>query len=461
MLPVIAIIGRPNVGKSTLFNRLTRSRKALVDDQPGVTRDRLYGVTTSFGRRALVVDTGGLSSSTGVLDVAIREQVDHVVDEADALLFLTDARSGSTADEIEIAAKLRRSGRLVFIGVNKTDGLQPDTAIAEFNELALGRPFALSALSGFGVADLMAEIVDSLPDSLEQDEEILRFRVALVGRPNVGKSTLTNALLGENRVIVADEPGTTRDSVEVALDRYPQKLLLIDTAGVRRKSKVRETIEKFSVVKTLQAIADCHAVVHMVDGRDGLMEQDATIAGLIQESGRTVVVVVNKWDGIGRTDKSRIRRGLIRRFSFLHNHETLFISALHGSGVGDVVKAVERGIDASLSDLPTPKLNRVLADALARHPPPMFQGRPIRIKYVHQGGKNPPTLVIHGNLLERIPASYLRYLSKTFGKAFGLVGTPVRLELRRSRNPYSGRDRKFSTRASRGSRSSRTRAIDR
>jgi len=460
MLPVIAIIGRPNVGKSTLFNRLTRSRKALVDDQPGVTRDRLYGVTTSFGRPALVVDTGGLSTSDGPLNAAIREQVDHVIEEADALLFLTDARSGSTVDEFEIASTLRRSGQFVFVGVNKVDGLQPDTVTAEFNELALGRPFALSALSGFGVADLMSEIVGSLPGRPAQGDETKRFRVALVGRPNVGKSTLTNALVGENRVIVADEPGTTRDSVEVALDRYPQKLLLIDTAGVRRKAKVRETIEKFSVVKTLQAIADCHAVVHLVDGRDGLMEQDATIAGLIQESGRSVVVAVNKCDGIGRSDKSRIRRGLARRFSFLHNHETLFISALHGSGVGDVVKAVQRGIDAALSDLGTPKLNRVLADALSRHPPPMFQGRPIRIKYVHQGGKNPPTLVIHGNLLERIPASYLRYLSKTFGNAFGLVGTPVRLELRRSRNPYSRRDRKFGTRASHGPRSSRARAAN-
>lgn len=449
MLPVIAIIGRPNVGKSTLFNRLTRSRKALVDNQPGVTRDRLYAVSKGYGRPVLVVDTGGLSSSSYALGSEVKAQVDHVIDEADALIFLTDARSGSSADELDIAAKLRRTGQTVFVGVNKTEDLQADTAVAEFNELALGPPYAVSALSGTGVLDLMADVIDSLPESSETDAEFDRHRVALVGRPNVGKSTLANTLLGESRIIVSDLPGTTRDSVEVALDRYPQKLLLIDTAGVRRRSKVRETIEKFSVVKTLQAISDCHVVVHLVDGHDGLMEQDATIAGLIQESGRTVVVAVNKWDGIARSDKTRIRRELSRRFAFLHQHETLFISALHGSGVGDVVKAVGRGIEAAMSDLSTPKLNRVLADAITRHPPPMFQGRPIRIKYVHQGGKNPPTLVIHGNLLERIPDSYLRYLSRSFGKAFGLVGTPVRLELRRSRNPYSSGQRRSRARTSR------------
>ena len=442
MLPVIAIIGRPNVGKSTLFNRLTRSRKALVDDQPGVTRDRLYGVAKGHGRPFLVVDTGGLSSNSDALDDQVKAQVDHVIDEADVLIFLTDARTGSSADEFDIATKLRRSGQSVFVGVNKVEDLQSDTVVAEFNELALGSPYAISALSGIGVSELMDDVVGSLPGSQDDQEEIDRYRVALVGRPNVGKSTLANTLLGESRIIVSDRPGTTRDSIEVALDRYPQKLLLIDTAGVRRKSKVRETIEKFSVVKTLQAISDCHVVVHVVDGHEGLMEQDATIAGLIQESGRSVVVAVNKWDGIARSDKSRIRRELSRRFAFLHQHETLFISALHGSGVGEVVNAVGRGIEAAMSDLPTPRLNRILVDAVAQHPPPMFQGRPIRIKYVHQGGKNPPTLVIHGNLLERIPDSYLRYLSRSFGKAFGLVGTPVRLELRRSRNPYTASQRR-------------------
>tara|TARA_Y100000780_G_scaffold211800_1_gene211620 strand:+ start:1195 stop:2565 length:1371 start_codon:yes stop_codon:yes gene_type:complete len=437
MLPVIALIGRPNVGKSTLFNRLTRSRKALVDDQPGVTRDRIYGTCIRGHLRCLVVDTGGLTTKGSAIQIAVQEQVEKVLDEADALVFLTDGRAGAVPEEFDIAKRLRQSGKKVFVVVNKVEGLDPDTISAEFYELGLGVPRAISAKTGFGVAEFLMWLGTGLPSVEHKPEQSDRPRVALIGRPNVGKSTLTNALLSEKRVIVTDEPGTTRDSIEVALDRFEQPLMLIDTAGVRRRARVTQTLEKFSVVKTLQAIEDSQVVVHVLDGRQGVLEQDLTIAGLIQASGRSVVLVVNKWDGMERRDKNYFRRTLDRRFSFLPEHHTLYVSALYGSGVTDVVKSVMLALRSNWIEMPTSRVNAVLREAITRQAPPLRQGRVVKIKYAHQGGKNPPTVVLHGNMLKQLPASYLRYIASAFGKAFGLVGTRVRLELRTSKNPYS------------------------
>lgn len=437
MLPVIALIGRPNVGKSTLFNRLTRTRKALVDDQPGVTRDRIYGTCIQGDLRCLVVDTGGLTTKETAIQIAVQEQVEKVLGEADALVFLTDARAGAVPEEFDIAERLRQSGQKVFVVVNKIEGLEPDIVSAEFNELGLGVPRAISAKTGFGVAELLIWLETKLPNVKDKPERSDRPRVALIGRPNVGKSTLANALVSEKRVIVADEPGTTRDSIEVALDRFEQPLMLIDTAGVRRRARVTQALEKFSVVKTLQAIEDSQVVVHVLDGRQGVLEQDLTIAGLIQESGRSVVLAVNKWDGMERRDKNYFRRSLDRRFSFLPEHHTLYISALYGSGVTDVIKSVMLALRSNWIEMPTSRLNTVLREAVERHAPPLRQGRVVKIKYAHQGGKNPPTVVLHGNMLKQLPANYLRYIATAFGKAFGLVGTRVRLELRTSKNPYS------------------------
>ena len=437
MLPVIALIGRPNVGKSTLFNRLTHSRKALVHDQPGVTRDRIYGTCVRGDLRCLVVDTGGLTSKENAIQIAIQEQVEKVLDEADALVLLTDGRIGTVPEEFHIAERLRQSGQKVFVVVNKVEGLEPDVVSAEFSELGLGTPRAISAKSGFGVTELLRWIGTELPNVEGKPDRTDRSRVALIGRPNVGKSTLVNALISENRVIVADEPGTTRDSIEVSLDRFEQPLMLIDTAGVRRRVKVTQALEKFSVVKTLQAIEDAHVVVHVLDGSEGVLEQDLTIAGLIEESGRSVVLVVNKWDGMERRDKNYIRQAMARRFAFLPDHHTLYISALYGSGVTDVIKSVMCALRSNWIEMPTSRLNVVLRDAVERHAPPLRQGRVVKIKYAHQGGKNPPTVVLHGNMLKQLPDNYLRYLASAFGKAFGLVGTRVRLELRTSKNPYS------------------------
>ena len=409
----------------------------MVDDQPGVTRDRIYGKCVQGDLRCLVVDTGGLTTKETAIQIAVQEQVEKVLGEADALMFLTDARAGAVPEEFDIAERLRQSGQKVFVVVNKIEGLEPDIVSAEFNELGLGIPRAISAKTGFGVAELLIWLETKLPNVKDKPERSDRPRVALIGRPNVGKSTLANALASEKRVIVADEPGTTRDSIEVALDRFEQPLMLIDTAGVRRRARVTQTLEKFSVVKTLQAIEDSQVVVHVLDGRQGVLEQDLTIAGLIQESGRSVVLAVNKWDGMERRDKNYFRRSLDRRFSFLPEHHTLYISALYGSGVTDVIKSVMLALRSNWIEMPTSRLNTVLREAVERHAPPLRQGRVVKIKYAHQGGKNPPTVVLHGNMLKQLPANYLRYIATAFGKAFGLVGTRVRLELRTSKNPYS------------------------
>ncbi len=438
MIPIVALVGRPNVGKSTLFNRLTRSRQALVDDQPGVTRDRLYGEVWRGSQKVLAVDTGGLSDEAGELSNAVRQQVDQALDEADAVVFIVDARDGLTHQDIAIGADLRKGGSPVFVAVNKAEGLDGATTGAEYFELALGVPLVISARTGQGVEELLGQVLARFPLS-EEDAVDNGRRVAVVGRPNVGKSTLVNVLVGEPRLIVADSPGTTRDSVQVPMDRYGQRMVLVDTAGVRRKSRVHETLEKFSVVKTLQALATADAALLVLDARAGLSDQDSAIAGIIVDSGRSIVVAVNKWDGLERRDRNQIRRDLARRLEFLPEHESLFISALHGSGVGDLIGALQRAQGSALAELGTGALNRALASALEHHSPPMVNNRTVKPKYAHQGGRNPPIVVLHGNLLHKVPASYLRYLGRSLAKTFRLIGTQIRFELRKAGNPYSDR----------------------
>jgi GTP-binding protein len=439
MIPVVALVGRPNVGKSTLFNRLTRSRQALVDDQPGVTRDRLYGEVWRGSQKVLVVDTGGLSDEAGELSNAVRQQVDQALEEADAVVFIVDARDGLTHQDIAIGANLRKGDSPVFVAVNKAEGLDGPTIGAEYFELALGDPVVLSARTGQGVEELLGQVLARFPLSEAGTAVDNGRRVAVVGRPNVGKSTLVNALVGKPRLIVSDSPGTTRDSIQVPMDRYGQRMVLVDTAGVRRKSRVHETLEKFSVVKTLQALASADAALLVLDARAGLSDQDAAIAGIIVDSGRSIVVAVNKWDGLERRDRNLIRRDLTRRLDFLPEHESLFISALHGSGIGDLIGALQRAQGSALVELGTGALNRALAGALEHHSPPLINNRTVKPKYAHQGGRNPPIVVLHGNLMHKLPASYLRYLGRSLAKTFHLIGTQVRFELRKAGNPYSGR----------------------
>jgi len=447
MIPVVALVGRPNVGKSTLFNRLTRSREALVDDQPGVTRDRLYGEALHQDRRFLLIDTGGLSDDGDVLSAAVREQVIQALSEADAVVFLLDARDGLSASDRDIASDLRRDETPVVVAVNKAEGLDRDITASEFFELSLGTPQVVSAKTGQGVGTLLDAVASIVPDSESEEISAEVNRIAIVGRPNVGKSTLVNCLAGEPRMIVADLPGTTRDSVAVPVERDGEALLLLDTAGVRRKSRVRETLEKFSVVKTLQALASAEGAVLVLDAREGVSDQDATIAGLIVETGRSIVIAVNKWDGLERRDKNAIRRELSRKLDFLPEHDTVFISAMHGSGIAELTKAIRRARASAMAEMGTSRLNRALAEAVEHHRPPMVNNRTIKPKYAHQGGKNPPTVVLHGNTLHKLPASYLRYLGKTLAGTFKLTGTRIRFELRNAENPY---DKKKGSRKGRG-----------
>lgn len=437
MLPVVAIAGRPNVGKSTLFNWLTRSRDALVDDAPGITRDRLYGLVAAGDRQWIVIDTGGLTDDADPMETQIRQQVESALEEADAVLFVTDGREGRTPQDVVIAERLRRLAIPVYLLVNKTEGYDRESSSADFHALGLGQPYAISAMRGTGIRSLIRRVLDQFPEEpLDEDKDHAVPKIAAIGRPNVGKSTLINSLAGESRVIVSDTPGTTRDAVTVPVERGDARVLLIDTAGVRRRSRIQESIERFSVVKTMQAVVQADVALFVVDAREGLTEQDAAIAGIIQDSGTAFLVLVNKWDGLETVQKTAIRRNLKRRLSFLPRHETLTISALHGSGVGGVLDAAMRAFDSASIEFRTADLNTRLGDAVRRHAPPLHRGRAIKIKYVHQGGRKPPTLVIHGNQVEHLPSHYLRYLSRYFQDAYRLVGCPVRIKCRTGRNPY-------------------------
>ena len=454
MLPVIALVGRPNVGKSTLFNRLTRSRDAIVADYPGLTRDRQYG----FGRVGqmpyIVIDTGGLAGGETGIDERMVEQTVRALGEADVAIALVDGRAGLTAADEHVAEIVRRHAKKVWLVVNKAEGLEPAIVSSEFHALGLGDPVTISAAHGDRVRALMDAVLadfDEQPivDEEAVDDEERELRIAVVGRPNVGKSTLVNRLLGEERQVVYDQPGTTRDSVAVPFERDDRKYVLIDTAGIRRRARVKETIEKFSVVKALQAIEQSQVVIAVLDAQEGITEQDVSLIGLIVQRGRALVVATNKWDGLGERQRKQVRDDLDRRLPFLDFAERITISALHGTAVGDLLPAVERAYGAATRDLSTTELTRELESAVAAHPPPLVRGRRIRLRYAHQGGRNPPVIVIHGNQTERLPDAYRRYLVNRFRKAFRLNGTPVRLTLKSSENPFKGRRNKLTPRQER------------
>ncbi len=444
MLPVIALIGRPNVGKSTLFNRLTRSRDALVADYPGLTRDRKYG----FGKLGpvpyLVIDTGGVAGGEEGIHEAMVDQTIRALQEADIAVIMVDGRSGLTAADEHVAELARRHAKKTWLAVNKAEGLDQAIANSEFHALGIGEPIAISAAHGDRIGALMDDLLsgfvsEEVEEADDGDDEERELRIAVIGRPNVGKSTLINRMLGEERLVVFDQPGTTRDSVAVPFERNDRKYVLIDTAGIRRKARVHESIEKFSIVKALQAIEQAEVVISVLDAQEGVTEQDVSLLGLVMERGRAMVVVTNKWDGLSADKRKKVRDDLERRLPFLDFAERITISALHGTAVGDLLPAVERAFKAAMRDMSTSELTQELEAAVMAHPPPLARGRRIKLRYAHQGGRNPPVIVIHGNQTERLPEAYRRFLINRFRKAFKLKGTPVRLAFKKGKNPYEGR----------------------
>lgn len=438
MKPTLVLVGRPNVGKSTLFNRLTKSRDALVADLPGLTRDRHYGHGRLGRKPFLVVDTGGFEPQVkeGIVHEMVR-QAEAAIAEADVLLFIVDGRAGLTPQDKDIADLLRRSGRPVLLVVNKAEGMNRALVAAEFYELGCGEPHVISAAHGEGVRELLDLALEPFPSASEDAEAPKGPRVAIVGRPNVGKSTLINTLLGEERLIAFDMPGTTRDAIEVPFERSGRHYVLIDTAGLRRKGKVFEAVEKFSVIKTLQAVEEANVVVLMVDASQDISDQDAHVAGFVIEAGRALVLAVNKWDMVDEYRRDRVKQEIARKLNFLGFARTHYISALEGAGIGGVMTSVDKAYAAAMAKLPTPKLTRVLQAAVEKQAPPRHgQFRP-KLRYAHQGGSNPPVIVIHGNALEHVPAAYTRYLEGVFMEAFRLQGTPLRIQYKITRNPFA------------------------
>ena len=443
MKPVIALVGRPNVGKSTLFNRLTRSRDAIVHDVPGVTRDRHYGEGRAGERAFIAIDTGGLEprAEEGIYAEMAR-QAEQAMAESDAVIFIVDGRAGLTGADRDIAARLRRLSAPAYVAVNKTEGMQADSAVAEFHELGLGAPAAISGAHGEGVRELMDLVLSNFPlpqeGSVEEAEpEKGHPRVAVVGRPNVGKSTLINALVGEERVIAYDQPGTTRDPIEVPFERAGRRYTLIDTAGVRRRGKTGTPVEYFSIVKALQAIEAANVAILTLDALEGITEQDAHVAGYILERGRALVVAVNKWDAADKEKRERMKAELQWKLGFLGFAEVHWISAKNGKGLGPLMRSVDAAYAAAMARLSTPKLTRAMIAAVEQQAPPRTGLIRPKLRYAHQGGVNPPRIVIHGNALDRVPESYKRYLEGYFRDKFGLAGTPMRIELRTGRNPYA------------------------
>lgn len=453
MLPVIALIGCPNVGKSTLFNRLTRSRDAIVSNYPGLTRDRQYGFGKIGPVAYIVIDTGGVAGGEIGVNELMVEQTLAAMKEADTVVVMVDGRNGLTSADEYVVDLVRRHSRKAWLAVNKAEGLDQDLVSSEFHALGLGKPIAISAAHGDRIANFMEEVLapftNTTPVVIEPADKNKELRIAVIGRPNVGKSTLINRLIGEERLVVYDQPGTTRDSVAIPFERNERSYIIVDTAGVRRKAKVRETIEKFSVVKALQAMEAAQVVIAVVDAREGITEQDISLMGLAVVRGRALVVIVNKWDGLTLNQKKHANSELDRRLPFLDFAERITISALHGTGVGDILPATERAYDAAIRDMSTGVLTRALEDATLAHPPPLVRGRRIRLRYAHQGGRNPPVIVIHGNQTEKLPDAYRRYLINHFRKVFKLNGTPVRLSFRTSNNPYKGKRNKLTPRQQR------------
>jgi len=443
MIPVIAIVGRPNVGKSTLFNRLTKSRDALVADFSGLTRDRQYGEGVIDEKHFIVIDTGGIAEGDADIEGLMTSQSEQAIEESNTVLFMVDGRAGLTAADITIANQLRPLSKKIYLVVNKVDGLDPDVALADFYQLGFTDHATMAASHGRGVSSLISKILEDVPIQDEEDDEQTGIKLAIVGRPNVGKSTLVNRMLGEERVIVFDMPGTTRDSIFIPLERQSQRYTLIDTAGVRRRARVSHKVEKFSVIKTLQAIEAAHVVVLLLDATEGVTEQDLRLLGFILQAGKCIIIAINKWDNQPQSQKSYIKKELDRRLQFAKFAKILYISALYGTGVGDIFKFVDRAYKSANKKITTSTLTAVLEDTLIAHQPPMVHGRRIKIRYAHIGGHNPPLFVLHGNQTKSLPKTYLRYLENAFRKAFNLIGTPIRFELKEGDNPYKDKKNKL------------------
>lgn len=449
MIPTIVLVGRPNVGKSTLFNRLTKTRDALVADLPGLTRDRHYGRGVGASQPYLVVDTGGFEPNTdsGILK-AMAKQTLQAIDEADVIIFLVDGRQGATPQDMEIANRLRKSRCPILLAVNKTEGMQKAVVSADFHELGLGYPLSISSAHGEGVRDIIELALENFTNV--EDEPPTDYtgdripKVAIVGRPNVGKSTLVNALVGEERVIAFDEPGTTRDSIYIDLEKNGKNYTLIDTAGVRKRGRVFEAVEKFSVIKTIQAIEEANVVILVVDAQEGITEQDAHVAAYILDAGRALVVAINKWDGLQDDERDWIKREIDRKLQFLDFAEFHYISALRKKGLPELFKSVDIAYKAAFAKLSTPQLTRVLIDAVQQHQPPISKGIRPKLRYAHQGGSNPPVVVIHGNHVDGVKDAYTRFLQKTFRRSFQLSGTPLRVQYNQGNNPYAEDDKRKS-----------------
>jgi len=439
MLPVIAIVGRPNVGKSTLFNTLTRTRDAIVADVPGVTRDRQYGYGKLGAVPYVCIDTGGLVENPSGMDALMRIQTEHAIREADRLIFMADARAGLTPQDQFFARELRRSGKPVFLAVNKAEGLEAGIAGADFHTIGLGEPIAIAATHGFGCEDLMDIVLAGFPPAPPEDENPDgRIKIAVIGRPNVGKSTLINRLIGDERLITSEVAGTTRDSILVPFQRDGRDFTLIDTAGVRRRARIEDEVEILSVSKTLQAIAEAHVVTMVVDAQDSIGEQDASVLGLALSRGRALILAVNKWDNIAPEQRDEIRRLLTLKIDFVPFAPMHFVSARHGTGVGELVASMIRAYEAAMRQMKTPELTRTMEAAMTQHQPPIVRGRRIRLRYAHQGGRNPPRIVVHGSQAAHVPESYKRYLANVFRERFDLFATPVAVEFRSDVNPYVG-----------------------
>ena len=490
--PVVALVGRPNVGKSTLFNRLTRTRDALVADFPGLTRDRKYGQAHLAGHDFIVIDTGGIDGTEEGVEEKMAEQSLLAIEEADIVLFLVDARAGLTSADISIANYLRqRQNKTTVVVANKVDGIDADSHCAEFYQLGLGEIAQIAASQGRGIASLMEQVLTPLAEKMAEDaekteesavettdvssettefdewdedfdfsneedtalldEELAQeqtpdkqnIKIAIVGRPNVGKSTLTNRILGEDRVVVYDMPGTTRDSIYIPMERDDQNYTLIDTAGVRKRGKVHLAVEKFSVIKTLQAIQDANVVLLVIDARENISDQDLSLLGFILNAGRSLVIVVNKWDGLDTDVKDRVKSELDRRLDFIDFARVHFISALHGSGVGNLFDSVKEAYECATQKMTTSMLTRILQIAVDEHQPPMISGRRVKLKYAHPGGYNPPIIVIHGNQVDKLPDSYKRYLSNHFRRSLKIIGSPIRLQFQEGNNPFAGKRNKL------------------
>ena len=472
MIPVVALVGRPNVGKSTLFNRLTRTRDALVADFPGLTRDRKYGRAEVEGREFIVIDTGGIDGTEEGVETRMAEQSLLAIEEADVVLFMVDARAGVMPADKQIANHIRSRQKPTFLVANKTDGLDPDSAVVDFYSLGLGEIHAIAASHGRGVTSLLetallpwmdevdprevteedeneaywaALAAEESGETAEDEEEEafdptgLPIKLAIVGRPNVGKSTLTNRILGEDRVVVYDMPGTTRDSIYIPMERDGREYILIDTAGVRKRGKITDTVEKFSVIKTLQAIEDANVVLLVIDAREGISDQDLSLLGFILNSGRSLVIVVNKWDGLTQEIKDEVKETLDYRLGFIDFARVHFISALHGSGVGNLFESVTEAYDCSTKRVNTSMLTRIMNMAAEDHQPPLVRGRRVKLKYAHAGGYNPPIVVIHGNQVKDLPDSYKRYLMNYFRRSLNVMGTPIRIQFKEGDNPFAGK----------------------